>query len=72
MKTRLYAIKCDQGYIRYREGLSEQTGLNKASVYLRPDDPVLIDALSAASRAGNSNPRVVELILEEKDYHRKG
>jgi hypothetical protein len=71
VETRLYALKCDQGYIRYSEEVCEQVGLNKASVYVKPDDPGLLDALSAAGRNGTSNNRIVELILEEIDYYGK-
>lgn len=68
MTVKLYALKCDQGYIRYREGSLSSVKLEKAGVYPAPDNPGLEEAAEAARRAKLSNLKIVELTLEERDF----
>ncbi len=70
MTVKLYALKCEQGYIRYREGECQCVKLEKAGVYPAPDNPGLGEAAAAAGRAEFNNLKIVELTLEEKDYSR--
>lgn len=68
MTIKLYVLKCDQGYIRYREGECQCVKLEKAGVYPAPDNPDLVEAAAAAGRAKLNNLIIVELTLEEKDF----
>lgn len=68
MTVKLYALKCDQGYIRYREGECQCVKLEKAGVYPAPDNPDLVEAAAAAGKARFENLKIVELTLEEKDF----
>ncbi len=70
MTVKLYALKCDQGYIRYREGTCHYVSIEKASVYPAPGNPGLAEAAAAAEKAKPTNLKIVELTLEEKDYRR--
>ena len=68
MTVKLYALKCEQGYIRYREGECQCVKLEKAGVYPDPDNPDLVEAAAAAGRDKLNNLKIVELTLEEKDF----
>lgn len=70
MTVKLYALKCDRGYIRYREGECHFVPLEKASVYPAPDNPGLAEAATAAGRTEVNNLKIVELTLEENNYRR--
>lgn len=70
MTVKLYALKCDQGYIRYHEGACQCVKLDKAGVYPAPDSPGLAEAAAAAGRAEFNNLIIVVLALEEQDYCR--
>lgn len=68
MIVKLYALKCEQGYIRYSPECSTLVGLDKASVYKTPDDKGLREAFRHSLSSGTLKLRVVELTLEETDY----
>ena len=69
MQLKLYALKCEGGYIRFNatDG-SRCFGLNKASVYDCPDHGELQEAMHQAKNAGIKDLRLVELNIEEREY----
>ncbi len=69
MTIKLYALKCQEGYIRYKPGEEiNYTGLDKASVYNQPGDPALQEAIRQAVAEKPKDLRMVELQLTEVDY----
>lgn len=70
MTLKLYTLKCKGGYIRIStDGGCTCVGLDKASVFDRPDHRELKKAQRRAKDSGIGDLRVVELQIIENDYH---
>ncbi|MDW7730616.1 MAG: hypothetical protein SCJ94_11530 [Bacillota bacterium] len=70
MPVKLYALKCNQGYLRCSgDEECRFVTLNKASVYISASDVALLEARSRVLLAGATDLRLVELTLTERDYY---
>lgn len=68
---KLYTLKSEKGYIKYvshDELLTVE--ISKASVYDESQLPFMEGLLQRLKEKGHVNPRIAQLILEEKDFHK--
>ncbi len=69
MTVKLYALKCENGYIKSLDNAYELVSLARASVFAKASHPALLELQGRIERNNKlENLRIVELIIEESDF----